>query len=407
MENSGGYLLNGRLREIELEILDVYQEIAEMMGRNPYASKVYALFLIHGELTQEQIREITQNSKSYVSSTLKFLLNAGTLQKEFVEGTHTLIYRLSNPHFHFQYHSGIAVQTRLKELHAFILSLLDRVKLISEESQENVRFFIKRMNSLLNYTHLQELVFTDGEPNKWLDESALNFMSNNKQSPLGNLIEYSPQLRILEDELARYLDKTGIVFYRAPTLTKILTFFITRGILTQEMLQSLLNRSIGSISQNLSCLINNVGHQTSEERMVSNNQGNENSIRPNQAENKLDSLQKGHGKDFMKFHNIIEKLPKRQMTQPTLYSLDSVSLVFVDLIMTTDERIFTIGDKIKRYAQELELNREKYGKDVGYDKIASFLNTFIQSIDILQSDHEKLRSYRNHLARFLGKPERI
>jgi len=86
------HIYEGKVRVYEKRVIDILVEAGKIKGQNAVFGSIIGYLLLHGSLTQSQLRELTGFSKGAISQTLKILSSTPAIKKEPLEGTREYIY---------------------------------------------------------------------------------------------------------------------------------------------------------------------------------------------------------------------------------------------------------------------------------------------------------------------------
>jgi len=121
------HIFEGELREYEKKIINFFVEMSESKGQAPIFTTIAAYLLIHGDLTQAQLKELTGVSIGSISTTLNAMASIGYIEKKLIKGTHTFKYSLGGDLFQ------VASRTTMLKL---------------EINEETTNFFREKMKEL-------------------------------------------------------------------------------------------------------------------------------------------------------------------------------------------------------------------------------------------------------------------
>ena len=86
----------GRIKEIEQEIVEFQLNLARSQNQSESLQRIISALLLHGKLTQSQIKKLVILSKSTISTGLLNLLNLGHIKKEKIPGLREYAYYISS-----------------------------------------------------------------------------------------------------------------------------------------------------------------------------------------------------------------------------------------------------------------------------------------------------------------------
>ena len=86
-------LFNEKLSSYEEKLVEFITDIGEQKRVNPKFLIMSVYLIIHGKLTQKQLKELTGFSLGTISTILSVMLGTGYYEKERISGTHEYTYR--------------------------------------------------------------------------------------------------------------------------------------------------------------------------------------------------------------------------------------------------------------------------------------------------------------------------
>jgi len=91
VEEEQSYLFDDKLRKYEDRLVEILLHIAKSKRVTPKMSAIAAYLLIHGYLTQKELKELTGFSMGTISTFLSVMTGMGNFRKQRIAGTHTFI----------------------------------------------------------------------------------------------------------------------------------------------------------------------------------------------------------------------------------------------------------------------------------------------------------------------------
>jgi DNA-binding transcriptional regulator GbsR (MarR family) len=248
----------GRMREIEKSLVDYHLDIARASQKSNKAALLLAYLSIHGQLTQRQLKQLTKFSISTVSTQLAILVESGYVQREMIKGTHEYFY--SSVYF-APVETNQAFDEVLGSLNPeirFLNELIAELNLIGNAALKGYRLLSARLNETLRVFEFYEAMLKVLEdPQQSLDIEAYKVPSKKltRQDLLSSEEDFSPAMKKIEDKLLTYfLHQSSYAILKRYHLM-IYVYFITRKVLTQDLIKRLTGISRGKISQSLKFLI--------------------------------------------------------------------------------------------------------------------------------------------------------
>ncbi|MHA1489016.1 MAG: hypothetical protein ACTSRI_05105 [Promethearchaeota archaeon] len=86
------HIFEGKIREYEKRLIECFVEAGRIKGQNPVFSSIIGYLLVHKEVTQAQLKELTGFSKGSISANLNILLNSPAVKKKIIKGTRKYLY---------------------------------------------------------------------------------------------------------------------------------------------------------------------------------------------------------------------------------------------------------------------------------------------------------------------------
>ena len=91
---SKSHIYEGKVRVYEKRLIEILVDAGKIKGQNAVFGSIIGYLLLHGSLTQTQLKELTGFSKGAISQTLKILSSAPAIKKEPLEGKREYLYTL-------------------------------------------------------------------------------------------------------------------------------------------------------------------------------------------------------------------------------------------------------------------------------------------------------------------------
>lgn len=88
------HVYEGKVRVYEKRLIEILVDAGKIKGQNAVFGSIIGYLLLHGSLTQTQLKELTGFSKGAISQSLKILSSAPAIKKEPLEGKREYIYTL-------------------------------------------------------------------------------------------------------------------------------------------------------------------------------------------------------------------------------------------------------------------------------------------------------------------------
>lgn len=91
---SKSHIYEGKVRVYEKRLIEILVDAGKIKGQNAVFGSIIGYLLLHGRLTQAQLKELTGFSKGAISQSLKILSSAPAIKKEPIEGAREYLYTL-------------------------------------------------------------------------------------------------------------------------------------------------------------------------------------------------------------------------------------------------------------------------------------------------------------------------
>lgn len=334
----------------ERQIIQFLLKVTEVKGLDLNLTLIELFLLLHHQLTQAQLSELTGFPKSKISKLTGTLLDSESISKQFLEGTHTNIYSLISSPIDLNQLPGAVVKEELQEDIEFCFGIIDELLELNPDDNEDCRLLLWRVADIMYYNEIFLAVFTEMSDKKHLRDFTLprpsgkfSFLTGdyrnkvmrymeNKTKTNPTIISFSPAVKKIEEKMINFILK-GVLKKEKPSLELIISYFKTRGKLNQKKLQELTRYSAGTVSQSLATLI-----EQRKIRLVPNT----NNITSNEKFYCMESLTLG----LIKHHHTIYKeilewkehfeLKKRELNMP----------MSSQILQTGYFAVYTLVDKI-------------------------------------------------------------
>ena len=339
-----------QIESYENQIIQFLLKVAEVKGLDLNLTLIEFYLLLHQQLTQSQLSELTGFPKSKISKLTGKLLDSDSISKQFLQGTHTNIYSLIDSPIDLNELPGAVVKDELQEKIEYCLEIIDELLEINPEEHEDCQLLLWRVADILYYNEIFLAVFIEMDEKQHLRDFTLpspsgkfSFLTEkyrnkvmgyleNRINTNPTIIQFSPTVKRIEEKMTNFILE-GVLKKEKPSLELIISYFKTRGKLNQRKLQELTRYSAGTVSQSLATLI--------EQRKI-RLLPNINNITSNEKFYCMDSLTLG----LIKHHHTIYKeilewkdhfqLKKRELNMPS----------FSQILQRGYFAVYTLVDKI-------------------------------------------------------------
>lgn len=344
------HIFEGRILEFEMDLVEYHLNMVVPTPESKKLALIRAYLSIHGQLTQGQLKELTNFSISTISTNLTNLITAGYIKRKMKPGTHEYIYfptpasedyidqALGNvkPDIDFLKikinELGEIDDSTNKKGYALLLSRL-------KETLRTFQIYHEILDAIQNpdiTINIEELK----EPEEIFLED-IQFLED----------DFDPKLKKIEEDILDFFMHQSAYSILKGYEIIFFVYFITRKVLTQEKLRKLTGLSYGKVSQVL--------------------------------KNLLDV-------------QLIEKVEKKELQK----ILPKEKTLKIHYIMITFQKSFMMSgvhgsvdlpkweDKFKIIRSELERDKQKLKKLNGYDEIFKQTNDLLIVIQFYKKASE-------------------
>jgi len=255
------HLFSDRLRKFELKLVEFLLDIAESKRVNPKISTISSYLLIHGKLTQKELKELTGFSMGSISTFLSVMAGTGAFQKERIPHTHTFMYSFSGK-LEDLTTKGIEIAlSTFGPMETYLINKKEELKKLNKQSKEGSEHLLQRIDELLETFEIYKILFpliAQNSTNETLEEISLkSFKLSEREEKYRKKISFDPEVYLVEDDILNQLAASPMFSSRDPMFIRILGYFITRKYLTQKKLQRITGLSAGKISEEVNLLLEN------------------------------------------------------------------------------------------------------------------------------------------------------
>ncbi len=259
-EEEKSHLFNDKLREYEEKLVEILLDIGKSKRVNPKMSTIACYLLIHGKLTQKEIKELTGFSMGTISTFMSVMIGTGNFQKVRIPRTHTFMYSYYGD---LEVLTTRAIEVALSSLGSIEIYLKSRIETLNkliEKSMKGAKHLSERIEELIESIKKYKKIFpSDGvlaeEIQQEISPKALERTSDKKVEV--KEIIFDPEVYLVEDDIINDLLGSPMFSIRDPMFIKIFGLFITREYLTQKTLQRITGLSSGKISEEVNQLLKN------------------------------------------------------------------------------------------------------------------------------------------------------
>jgi DNA-binding transcriptional regulator GbsR (MarR family) len=255
---TNSHLFNDKLRKYENKIVEFLLDIAKSKRVNPKISTISSYLLIHGKLTQKELKKLTEFSIGSISTFLSVMTGTGAFQKERIPHTHTFTYSFTGELEDLSTKGLEIALSSFDPLDIYFKNKKNELKKYIEQSKKGAQHLLNRIDELLETFEIYKYLFPLLKKTS-IDESLKETSSKSfkliKREEEANKISFDPEIYIIEDDILNQLIASPMFSSRDPMFIRILGYFITRKYLTQKKLQRVTGLSAGKISEEVNMLL--------------------------------------------------------------------------------------------------------------------------------------------------------
>ncbi|MFX1327574.1 MAG: hypothetical protein ACFE91_05450 [Promethearchaeota archaeon] len=252
------HLFDDKLRKYEDKLVEIVLNIGKSKRVNPKVATIACYLLIHGKLTQKELKKLTGFSMGTISTYLSVMAGTGYFLKQRIEGTHTFIYSYSGE---LEILTTKAIEfgiSNIDSLEKFLENKKQELQKLIEQSKKGAEYLSLRIEELLDSFEIYKIVYpSDGITTEEIQQkySPKSFERIKMEEKEIKEIKYDPEVYIIEDGIINELIGSAMFSTRDPMFIKILGYFMTRKYLTQKTLKNITGLSVGKISEEVNRLL--------------------------------------------------------------------------------------------------------------------------------------------------------
>jgi DNA-binding transcriptional regulator GbsR (MarR family) len=245
------HIFDKKIREFEEEIVNISLKIGLQRGQNPIITQIMMYLLIHEQLTQKQLKELTDCSIGSISTHLAALNSIGFVEKKLIPGSHTNVYSLTSE-FGKNLSSLIQRSTEyILQASQFLENKKNELSTILENKKDHhYKTILDRFEELEYVIRFYVNLFKKATGS---NESDFNIELKSTEFT-DFLLDYDDDIKKIENEVIEFFTYNPMFFGKGEIFSKTFAFFITRKFLTQKQLHDLTGLSAGKISQEINTL---------------------------------------------------------------------------------------------------------------------------------------------------------
>lgn len=256
MEAEENHLFDSELRKYEDKLVELLLDIAQQKRVNRKLSTITSYLLIHGGLTQKELKELTGFSMGTISTFLSVMVGAGNFfEKRLIPKTHTFVYSFSGKLGDLSIKGVEIAINSIISMEGFLRTTLLKLKKLDEQGKKGAKLLSERILELLDSFELYKEFFPDlVKPPEGGGQKKHIFQKKDNIEEVKE-IEFDHDVYAIEDDIHNQLAASQMFSNRDPLFIKILGLFMTRKYLTQQALKNITGLSSGKISQEVNRLL--------------------------------------------------------------------------------------------------------------------------------------------------------
>lgn len=340
MINFKNHCFGEKMRKYEQKLVEILSDTPNIRFQNKKISLIMAYFIIHRQLTQSQLKELTNLPASTLSRKLVRLIEMGKLikKKKPIPGTHIFVYMLNGSILEFT--SSPFEMLKGINLHKnFFEALLEKIKSLKIQKDEYFEKYSSKVEFFLIRFQIYEKCILSIYP--LLEEQWISIQESNARNPLPIKQKYNDLESIERDHLSMFLN-SNFILGQNRTKIVIVGYFVIRETLTRESIMELTGLSASTITRVLKDLT------------------------------EIDLIY------------IAEVLKSGQFIYKIKPTLDQI-------ILTPYEHIFKWKPRLLEIKNDLEQNEAFLNKELGYDTIYTVIIQYLQLISIYEKLLNKIK----------------
>jgi DNA-binding transcriptional regulator GbsR (MarR family) len=254
------HLFSDKLRKYENKFVEFLLDIAETKRVNPKISTISSYLLIHGKLTQKELKELTGFSIGSISTFLSVMTGTGAFVKERIPGTHTYTYTFSGDLEDLTTKGLEIALSSFNSFESYLISVKKKLANLVDQSKEGAELLSQRIDELLEAFEIYKLLFPTitqdsvKEIERYISLETLRITLNKSST---EKIRFDEEVYLIEDDMINQLISTPMFSSRDIMFIRILGYFMTRKYLSQSRIQRITGLSAGKVSEEVNLLLKN------------------------------------------------------------------------------------------------------------------------------------------------------
>ena len=259
-EEENNHLFDAKLRKYEDKLVEIFLDIGQSKRANPKMSAIASYLLIHGKLTQKEIKELTGFSMGTVSTYLSVMTGTEHFQKQRIDRTHTFTYSFSGKLEVLTTRALEVAVSSLGSIEIYLKNKIETLKKLIGQSKKGAKHLSQRIDELIESFEIYKKIFSsDGILSEEIQKQYSTKSSERSKYVHNDMkeIRFDEEVHLIESDIINHLLASPMFSNRDPMFIKILGYFMTRKYLTQETLNEITGLSSGKISEEVNQLLEN------------------------------------------------------------------------------------------------------------------------------------------------------
>lgn len=148
------HIFEGKIKEYENRLIDFFVKAGQLKGQSQSFSTIIGYFLIHKNLTQAQVKELTGFSKGSVSTNLNNLENIGFLKKKLIKGTRKYLYSFGGSMSQLSSNTGAFKKEINQMATQFFQSKIEELN--NYKNKNGYKLLSKRLNGVMKFLKIHK-----------------------------------------------------------------------------------------------------------------------------------------------------------------------------------------------------------------------------------------------------------
>ncbi|MFX0028713.1 MAG: hypothetical protein ACFE8B_05860 [Candidatus Hermodarchaeota archaeon] len=153
------YHYSEKLRKYENKLVEFFVDIGTQKRVNPKMLQISSYLLIHGSLTQKEIKELTGLSMGTISTFLSIMIGMGRFQKERIPKTHTYSYSYSENLEDITLRGIDIMINSLTSLEVYFNTKKKQLKKLIDQNKKGAKHLTHRIDELIEIFEFYKEVF--------------------------------------------------------------------------------------------------------------------------------------------------------------------------------------------------------------------------------------------------------